>query len=73
MVSKTKLRKRAKKAAVKKKYSDLKNNKSKRVDDRIGHINSMQLPEDRTVDDEDVNRRFFRSLSKYRNKKLTED
>ncbi|MFC1732022.1 hypothetical protein ACFL6I_17020 [candidate division KSB1 bacterium] len=70
MASKSKLRKRAKRAAIKKKYSDIKNNKSKRVDDRVSYINTMKLPEDVKVNEEDLNRKFFRSLSKYRNKNL---
>lgn len=70
MVSKAKLRKRAKRAAIKKKYSDVKSGKSKRVEDRVVYINAMEIPEDLKVNDDELNRRFFRSLNKYRNKNL---
>ncbi len=70
MVSKAKLRKRAKRAAIKKKYSDVKATKSKRVDDRIEHINKLEKPEDLVVNEEELTRKYIRSLNRYKNKNL---
>lgn len=70
MVSKAKLRKRAKRAAIKKKYADVKASKSKRIDDRVEHINKLEKPEDVVINEEELTRKYIRSLSKYKNKKL---
>jgi len=72
MVSKAKMRRRAKRAAVKKKYADVKAQKAHRVDERIEAVSKILPPEGLRVDDEELNRKFFRSLKKYKNKGLME-
>ena len=70
MVSKAKLRRRAKRAAVKKKYSDIKATKSKRVDDRVEHVGKLDKPEGLVINEEELTRKYVRSLNKYKNKNL---
>lgn len=70
MTSKKKLKRRAKRAAIKKKYSDLKANKSKRVDDRVSHISTLERSEETNISDEELGRRFGRSINRYKNKNL---
>ncbi|PIN86802.1 hypothetical protein COV19_02925 [Candidatus Woesearchaeota archaeon CG10_big_fil_rev_8_21_14_0_10_44_13] len=70
MVSKAKMRRRLKRAAVKKKYSDIKATKSKRVDDRVGHITGLEKPEGLVINEEEITRKYVRSLGRYKNKNL---
>lgn len=70
MVSKAKLRRRAKRAVVKKKYADIKAAKSKRVDDRVEHVSKLDKPEDLVLNEEEITRKYVKSLNKYKNKNL---
>jgi len=71
MVSKAKLRRRAKRAAIKKKYADLKNAKSSRIDKRVEEASKIKPIEDgEFLEDGELFKKMRMARVPYKNKNL---